>query len=157
MEWTVQDLGALGEFVGSVVVLVTLVHIALQVRQSNRLAVAASYQARTDSNIELISILLSSPGGPSTVTALFENQPLNQEQQGFTDWYSEANFVYYENNHFQHTLGLVDAEHWQATRNSIKRILTKDAVRDYWARNSHTYRESFQSEVDNILNRIGAE
>ena len=151
MEWTVQDLGSLGELVGSLAVLVTLVYLAQQVRQSNRLAIAASYQARTDSNIELISILLGSPGGPMAVSTAIENGPLNREQRAFTDWFFEANFVYYENNHFQHKLGLVDLEHWQATQNSIKRVLTMGAARDYWANNSHTYRDSFRIRVDEIL------
>ena len=35
MEWSIQDLGALGEFVGSVAVLATLVYVALQIRQTN--------------------------------------------------------------------------------------------------------------------------
>ena len=44
MRWeddmTIQDLGALGEFLGSIVVLVTLGYLALQTRQ-NTLAIAA--------------------------------------------------------------------------------------------------------------------
>ena len=38
MDWTIQDLGALGEFVGSLAVLVTLIYLARQIRESNRLA-----------------------------------------------------------------------------------------------------------------------
>ena len=34
MEWTIQDLGALGEFLSSVAVLATLVYLAVQVRQA---------------------------------------------------------------------------------------------------------------------------
>jgi hypothetical protein len=104
MEWSVQDLGALGELVGSL-----------------------------------------------AVSTAIENEPLNREQLAFTDWFFEANFVYYENNHFQHKLGLVDLEHWQATQNSIKRVLTMATAREYWTNNSHTYRDSFRIRVDEIL------
>ena len=38
MEWTVQDLGALGEFVGAIVVVVKLAYLAVQIRQSNQVA-----------------------------------------------------------------------------------------------------------------------
>ena len=34
MDWTIQELGAAGEFVGSVGVLITLIYLALQIRQS---------------------------------------------------------------------------------------------------------------------------
>jgi hypothetical protein len=34
MEWTVQDFGAVGEFVGAIGVVVTLVYLAYQIRQN---------------------------------------------------------------------------------------------------------------------------
>ena len=34
MEWTVQDLGALGEFIGAVTVIATLLYLAVQVRHA---------------------------------------------------------------------------------------------------------------------------
>ncbi len=39
---TIQDLGALGEFIGSLVVLVTLIYIAIQARESRSIAAAES-------------------------------------------------------------------------------------------------------------------
>jgi hypothetical protein len=36
MEWTIQDLGALGEFVGAIAVVVTLAYLAVQIRQNTR-------------------------------------------------------------------------------------------------------------------------
>ena len=41
---TIQDLGALGEFFGSIAVLATLIYLALQTRQ-NRMAIAAQLDA----------------------------------------------------------------------------------------------------------------
>ena len=34
MEWTIQDLGAIGEFVGALGVIITLVYLAYQIRQN---------------------------------------------------------------------------------------------------------------------------
>ena len=42
MEWTIQDLGAIGEFVGAFAVVVTLIYLTLQVRQSTAQARLAS-------------------------------------------------------------------------------------------------------------------
>ncbi len=44
MTLTIQDLGALGEFLGSIAVLVTLIYLALQMRQ-NTMAIAAQLDA----------------------------------------------------------------------------------------------------------------
>ena len=46
MTLTIQDLGALGELLGSVAVLVTLVYLAFQTRQ-NTMAIHAILDART--------------------------------------------------------------------------------------------------------------
>ena len=45
VEWSYGDLGALGEFVGSAAVLITLIYLALQVRQTNENA-QATVEAR---------------------------------------------------------------------------------------------------------------
>ncbi len=44
MTMTIQDLGALGEFLGSIAVLATLIYLALQTRQ-NTAAIAAQVDA----------------------------------------------------------------------------------------------------------------
>jgi hypothetical protein len=36
MDWTIQNLGALGEFVGSIGVIITLVYLAVQIRQNTQ-------------------------------------------------------------------------------------------------------------------------
>jgi len=52
---TITELGALGEFVGAIGVVITLIYLAIQIRQntrameeSRRLALAQTYQLRAD-------------------------------------------------------------------------------------------------------------
>ncbi len=47
MTLTIQDLGALGEFFGSIAVLATLVYLALQTRQ-NTMAIRGSARCSSD-------------------------------------------------------------------------------------------------------------
>ncbi len=56
MTLTIQDLGALGELLGSVAVLATLVYLALQTRQ-NTLAIAAQLDAARISSVQEINRL----------------------------------------------------------------------------------------------------
>ena len=63
MEWTIQDLGAVGEFVSSLAVLITLIYLALQIRQSTRIirqnASALLGATEISSNEQNIKFLLS--------------------------------------------------------------------------------------------------
>ncbi len=69
MTLTIQDLGSLGEFFGSIAVLVTLVYLAFQMRQ-NTMAISAQVEAaRTSSLMNLGSNLMQ----PGTVEAFVED------------------------------------------------------------------------------------
>jgi hypothetical protein len=48
MEWTVQDLGAVGEFVGAIAVVVTLAYLTIQIRQNTATSRAVSRQTLID-------------------------------------------------------------------------------------------------------------
>lgn len=45
---SISDLGSLGEFIGSIAVLVTLIYVALQIRHNTHATRAASHHAITD-------------------------------------------------------------------------------------------------------------
>ena len=55
MTMTIQDLGALGELLGSIAVLVTLIYLALQTRQ-NTLAIGAQLDAAAISQTQNIAV-----------------------------------------------------------------------------------------------------
>ncbi len=61
MNLTIQDLGALGELLGSIAVLVTLVYLALQTRQ-NTMAIAAQVEAARTSSLMALGLNLVQPG-----------------------------------------------------------------------------------------------
>ena len=56
MTLTIQDLGALGEFLGSIAVLATLVYLAMQTRQ-NTMAIAAQLDAASIAAIQNIRLV----------------------------------------------------------------------------------------------------
>ncbi len=61
MTLTIQDLGALGELLGSVAVLATLVYLALQTRQ-NTLAITAEVEAARNNSLANLYMSLTQPG-----------------------------------------------------------------------------------------------
>ncbi len=50
---TIAELGSIGELVGGIAVLVTLIYLAIQVRHSNQISLSQAYQARFDSRARL--------------------------------------------------------------------------------------------------------
>lgn len=125
---TLIELGALGEFVGAIAVIATLVYLAVQIRQntrsldaSQRLALAQTYQMRSDalqtmlvqaasSEIGGIISKASAAGYPEKTTALDCLTPV--EWSRFRQWHI-AQQAHWDNMHFQYQQGFLDEEYYQ--------------------------------------------
>jgi hypothetical protein len=70
MEWTIQDLGALGEFIGSMAVLTTLIYLSIQVRQARLEQQRAVLEARTEAVRDSYLRVATSPSLASAAVKL---------------------------------------------------------------------------------------
>jgi hypothetical protein len=131
------------EIVGLFAVVLSLVFVGLQIKQTHEIALANQYQARADYNLELgiaaienealaaefgqsyrayLSSLAESslrPGATSLVDRLDE---LTDEQLGQQIEYLSLRMKQLDNLHYQYTLGLIEPEEWEAYQRYI----------DYW-------------------------
>ncbi len=93
MTLTIQDLGALGELLGSVAVLATLVYLALQTRQ-NTMAIAAQLDAaRLDASL---TVNLALANSSELVEALVEDSTVDitTEQMRLASYWTSHLFTY---------------------------------------------------------------
>ncbi|MGI9288144.1 MAG: hypothetical protein ACR2P1_22355, partial [Pseudomonadales bacterium] len=123
---TIMELGALGELLGSIAVLATLVYLSVQIRQNTRsmeeskkLALAQTYQMRSDAlqmmlvhaadsqHIGPIITKLTGAGYPEDVAAL---EQLSEDERGrFRQW-QIAQQTHWDNMFFQYQQGFIDEE-----------------------------------------------
>jgi hypothetical protein len=124
---TLQDWGSIGEVVGAVAVVVTLIYLAKQIKQNThameegrRLALAQTYQMRADalqqmlvtaanSEIGTIIFKLTEDGYPEDVTAL--ERISAEERVRFRMW-QIAQHTHWDNLHFQYQQGFLDEEYF---------------------------------------------
>ena len=160
---TIVELGALGEFLGSIVVLFTLVYLTLQVRQGNRsleesrkLALAQTYQMRSDAlqmmlvqasdsdHIGPIITRLTTVGYPEDIKAL---DHLTDEERGrFRQW-QIAQQTHWDNMFFQYQQGFIDEEYYRDSfRERVRRLAPT-----WEALNVAPARQSFVTEIKDIL------
>ncbi len=162
-EVSILELGALGEFVGSIVVLATLVYLSVQVRQNTRsmeesrkLALAQTYQMRSDAlqmmlvraadseYIGPIITKLTSLGYPDDISAL---DHLSTEDRGrFRQW-QIAQQTHWDNMYFQYQQGFIDEEYYRDSfRERVRRLAPTWQALDVAGA-----RTSFNEEIENIL------
>ncbi len=160
---TILELGALGEFLGSIAVLATLVYLSVQIRQntqsmgeSKKLALAQTYQMRSDAlqmmlvhaadseYIGPIITKLTGVGYPEDIDAL---EHLSKEERGrFRQW-QIAQQTHWDNMFYQYQQGFLDDEYYRDSfRERVRRLAPT-----WKALNVTGARRSFVTEIDNIL------
>ena len=157
---TIQDWGAIGELVGGAAVVVTLIYLALQVRQNTqamdenrRLALAQTYQMRADAlqdmlvraadsrHIGPIIIKLTQAGYPEDVASL---DILTPEERGRFRLWQIAQETHWDNMLYQYQQGFLDPEYYQ---DSFRERVTRLAP--IWrALNLTGGRKSFLDEIN---------
>ena len=160
---TILELGALGEFLGSIAVLATLVYLSVQIRQNTRsmeeskkLALAQTYQMRSDAlqmmlvhaadseHIGPIITKLTGYGYPEDISAL---EHLTTNERGrFRQW-QIAQQTHWDNMFFQYQQGFIDEEYYRDSfRERVRRLAPT-----WKALNVTGARGSFTNEIDKIM------
>jgi hypothetical protein len=160
---SLTELGALGEFVGAIAVVVTLVYLAIQIRQntqamaeSRRLALAQTYQMRADAlqdmlvhaaeseHIGPIITKLVDAGYPEDVLSL---DALTTVELGrFRQW-QIAQQTHWDNMFYQYQQGFLDEEYY---RDSF-RVRVRRLAPTWQALGLIGGRGSFDEEIRQIL------
>jgi hypothetical protein len=80
LQWS-EVLGNAGEFLGSIAVLVTLVYLAIQVREANRQSVFAAVQANRAERRAYFTALRDSPSMPAITRKILAGEALSPEEE----------------------------------------------------------------------------
>ena len=151
---SVAEFGALGEGIGSLLILVTLVYLAVQNKHQQKLLLSTVSQARTDALRDMLR-------GMSEIADVYVKLE-NEEPLTPTDTFRlfivrNAQLRNFENTHYQGLLGAVSDETLSMSRNNLKESLVDHSYRKQWANSSHRYSPPFSSWVNEIIQEIEQE
>jgi hypothetical protein len=145
---TITELGSLGEFISSLVVLATLIYLAVQVRQSNRLSRA---QARQTMMQVVQGELYKLIENPELISAM-GREPNSEEERGKVAMWLTAGLRQREFDWMQYKDGVIDEETYHAYSGVIPILLGTEATRRWWAGvGSSGFSQEFIAEVSRIL------
>lgn len=127
---TLQELGSLGEFVAAIAVLVTLVYLALQIRQSNTLARAQTRERMVEqAQSEVYKGFIDNP---SIVRSLYKEEALSESEWIQLSGWLLAAMRQREYEYFQMKVGVIEKEIWEAYRGLIGIHLGNPRTRRWW-------------------------
>ena len=153
-----QNLGNIGEFVGAVGVVVSLVYLARQMIQNTVSVRAASFNSMVQNSIRLLEHSFRDPEFAAFV-ARAEADPsrLTEAERVRWDSYMTAIWRHFGNLQYANRVGTLDGQMWQAYRADLKEHLRKESWADWFQANRHLFSETLAKQVDVALKEIAEE
>lgn len=147
----VQDLGAIGEIIGAVAVVASLLYLAVQIRQSSRIAKAATTQALLGYSAQMNT---AAAGDVAPVMAkVLGDQELTAEESYRYFAYMLAAFAQAWQAHHQYVNGMLEREVFEAYERRTLSFMARPSGREFWTRNRFRFSTSFCDYVDSLVER----
>ena len=109
-------------FLGIFGIIGSLVFVGLELRQSQRIALAAQQQERAALITELIGSFSDANPPISFLNFLNETLEASDQNKAIAETYVYRLWMVYENDYLQHNLGLMDEDVWQAKLTSMRAV-----------------------------------
>lgn len=148
----IMELGAIGELVGGAAVLVTLIYLAVQVRDSAREQRALSLREATREFGTLIQTVGSDDEKAQIwLNGVHEFATMSPSQRFRFNVVATYLFRHFEQIFYQNRHGRVDQEFWDGFRNQIHDMAGYKGVQDWWATRCHWFGGRFRSFVESHM------
>jgi hypothetical protein len=149
---TLSQLANIGELLGGIAVVASLVYLAIQIRQNTRTVRGSTLHQNTDLWISVF-LRLAEPGAARAyvagMTANPDIQPLHYTQFFFI---CRAMFLGDENQYYQMRQGVLDPETYAAYQRSISaQFLAFRGFRVWWQQSRSVFSPSFVEHIDAMI------
>ena len=147
---TIQDWGAIGEIIGAIATIATLIYLATQIRQNTRALQATSMDSTTKMANEIRANLFADPevariyyGGLRDVSSLSD-----VDRERFRLIMTNALWALW-NTYSQSQLG--GRQSWSSQKNIARRFLSLPGGIWFWEEYRDEFDPDFKREIDQIL------
>jgi hypothetical protein len=137
-------IGAMGELIGAVGVIISVVYLAVQVRQNTRSVRGAVYDSLATSLEHLNRPLVENADLARALSAVTEDwtTATEDDRARVVHFYSAA-FKLFENVHYQHSQGLIEEELWKGWERLMLTYFWSPGVMTWWPTRRGAYSETF--------------
>ena len=153
----IMELGAIGELLGGVAVVASLVYVGLQIRQNTAATRAASHHAVTDSFNEINLSLAREPAlaevwcrGSQTRVGLSDDERIR------FDLFLLSYLRVFETLFYQSQVGAAEPRLMEAEERSLESMFALPGYREWWHENPYALDATFRSYVESFFSRSAA-
>ncbi len=151
---TLNELGGLGEFVGAIAVVISLIYLAFQIRHNTRAVQSATHQAALDGILRTSASLSDSEGMARISRKANEDyEDLTDDERIRFEAYADRTIANYETAFYNYQRSMIDSALWHSWSHNILSDLSEPGLRRYWEEKKHTFMDEFVEFVDRHVDR----
>jgi len=144
----IESLGNIGDFIGGIGVIVTLIYLALQIRQNTIATKADSYQAVVAATTEWSRELSTNAEICEILDRGFRDyNSLDRVERLRFSFAMSSYFRNMENLHLKFVTGAVDASVWSGWENRTFAFMLMPGTQDWWASHASAFSSSFRAFI----------
>lgn len=155
---SLRDLGNIGEFVGAMGVVVSLVYLAIQIRHNTRAVRASSFHGVTNS-FNLLNAAIAGDESLARIVRIGSKglSDLTEDERIRFGFFLLGVFRVFETLYYQRSHGTGDPALWTAETGTMVALLGDPGVREWWTSNPLSLTPEFRRFVEvEILTRVPA-
>ncbi len=153
---TLADLGNLGEFVGGIGVVVTLIYLAIQIRQNSALIMAQTVQSAIDATQRVLLFRAEQGELRAILRKARTNTPLNGDETEVIASYLQAVFMNFQARLQHHVRGVFDVSVNESYELILEDYLAQGYVRRWWQFSKALYSRRFRDHCERIIAALDA-
>ncbi len=153
---TLSDLASIGSLASGSAVLVSLVYLSLQVRQTDRNQQASIRQGRINRAVEMVTARMVPSVAEAVSSGIDGDRNLTAQQLALFVAYADALFLHAEDTYYQHEVGLLDEAAFATFAAYQKVAFTQCGMRIQWKRQRAYYTGTYVAFMDRLLAETSA-
>ena len=145
---SLQDWGAIGELIGGVAIIVSLLYVGLQIRQSTNASRAATNQSFSAQYSDLILQITKPELRDIFWRGIAGLNNLKESEKAAFMALMASIMRTYETFYFERVEGRFDSRMWNGYMAQMFDLYNNEGVREYWAIRKHQFADEFQSYLE---------
>ena len=146
MNWEI--LGTIAEVVGGMGVILSLIYLSIQIRDSNRIASANSRQSMSEFAMAISNFRADHADRYARLEA---DGDLTEGDRLFRFWSHMQMLVYGETHFHQHQLGLMPDTHWEGFAAWLEDYIDSNGFDEFWEQEAKSFSIDYRQWVDTRL------
>jgi hypothetical protein len=152
MNW--EAIGAVGEVLGAIGVILTLVYLAVQIRQNTAMMTAQTVQASVDATQRVLLFRAEHAEVRAVLRKARDDEELDRDEFELLAAYLQATFMNFQARLQHNTRGVFDASVNESYEKILIDYLEGPYVQRWWDYSKALYGEEFREHCDKIIERI---